>query len=104
MIKLIAFAVFDQKAEAFTQPFFLPTKQIAVRTFADCCNDKNHAFGRHPADYTLFHVGHFDTQSGQLVPLQRGLEAMHVGITLVKNEKDERQLELVQTNDKPTAA
>lgn len=95
MIKLIAFSVFDQKAEAFIAPFFMPTKQMAVRVFADCCNDPNHQFGKHPADYTLFQLGHFDTNSGQLEQLGRGIDALHVGITLVKKDEDQNQLPLI---------
>ncbi len=54
------FAVYDEKAGAYLPPFFLPTVQIAKRTFGDCVNDPKHNFGRHPQDYTLFHQGEFD--------------------------------------------
>jgi len=97
MINLLAFSIYDSKAEAFITPFFLPTKQMAVRTFADCVNDKNHAFGKHPQDYSLFHVGHFDTQNGQVTPLGRGIECLHVGITLLKTDIPENQLPLDMT-------
>lgn len=54
------FAVHDAKAKAYLPPFILPTKEMAKRTFSDCVNDFKHAFGRHPYDYTLFHLGMFD--------------------------------------------
>lgn len=102
MQMLAAFSVYDSKANAFLPPFFFPTKAMATRVFADCCNDKEHQFGRHPADYTLFHLGHFDTDSGELIKLARGIEVLHVGITLIERHKDEAQLSLVP-NDKQSA-
>jgi len=94
MLKLKAFCVFDDKAKAFLPAFFMPTTAQAVRTFADCCNDGGHAFGRHPADYTLFHVGEFDTDSGCLIPLPM-IEALRNGLLCVERDSDERQLTLV---------
>ncbi len=37
---------------------------MAKRTFQDCVNDPEHAFGAHPEDYTLFSHGHFDQSEG----------------------------------------
>lgn len=54
------FTVYDDKSEAYLQPFFLQTIGQAIRAFTDCANDPNHQFGRHPADYTLFELGSFD--------------------------------------------
>ena len=64
MPKLNVYTVHDIKAEAYITPFFLPTDAVAERTFTDCANDRNHQFGKNPADYTLFKVGEFDTQTG----------------------------------------
>jgi hypothetical protein len=54
------FTVYDSKAEAFLPPFFMNAKGSAIRSFADTCNDPQHAFYKHPDDYTLFHLGQFD--------------------------------------------
>ncbi len=56
------FTVYDSKAEAYLPPFYLPAAGAAVRHFTDTASDPNHAFGRHPGDYTLFQVGVFDDQ------------------------------------------
>lgn len=61
------FTVWDCKTEAFMQPFFMQARGAALRSFADTCNDKDHAFNKHPADYTLFHLGSFDDGTGKLV-------------------------------------
>ncbi len=54
------FTVFDSKAEAYLPPFYMQTRGAAIRAFQDTVNDPNHAFNKHPADYTLFIIGEFD--------------------------------------------
>ena len=63
---LTIFAIYDQKADAYLNPFFLPNEALAQRTFGDCVNDPDHAFGKNPQDYTLFNLGVFNTQSGTI--------------------------------------
>jgi len=54
------FSVYDQKAQAYLPPFYLGQIGQATRIFTDCCNSKDHQFGAHPQDYTLFHLGEWD--------------------------------------------
>ncbi len=61
----LIYTVHDVKAETFMPPFFVPSKGLAIRAFEDCVNSKDHHFGKHPADYTLFHLGSFDTDTGE---------------------------------------
>lgn len=63
-MKLLCFAIWDEKAKAYLPPFFLPAVGVAVRAFSDCVNDPGHAFGRNPHDYTLFQLSAWDDQSG----------------------------------------
>lgn len=65
-MKHLLFTVYDEKAEVFTPPFFVPTLGIATRAFADCINSDEHQFGKHPADYTLFQLGSFDDHDALL--------------------------------------
>ncbi len=55
-----AFCIFDVKANAYLSPFVLPETAMAVRVFSDMVNTDDHAFGKHPGDYTLFEFGVFD--------------------------------------------
>lgn len=90
-MKLCVFAIYDEKAKAFLPPFFLPNPAMALRTFADCVNDpvspNQHAFARHPSDYTLFGFGFFDQDSGkfELSPqretLANGVMVVNKGVT-----------------------
>lgn len=51
------FSVYDSKAEAFLPPFFQQSTNSSIRAFTDLVNSKDHAFGLHPEDYTLFELG-----------------------------------------------
>ncbi len=53
------YTIFDEKAEAYLQPFFMPNDAMALRAIADCVADPQHQFGRHPADFTLFQIAVF---------------------------------------------
>lgn len=60
------YAVFDVKAKAYLPPFFLPEEGMAIRTFTNCCQDDNHQFGRNPEDFTLFSLGDFNDENGEI--------------------------------------
>lgn len=66
-MKLLAFAVLDEKTEAFLPPFFVVAPGQAVRLFTDGCQDRESPLGKHPGDYKLYRVGSFDDNSGEVV-------------------------------------
>lgn len=61
---LKVFTVHDGAVGAYLQPFFCPSRGVAVRLFTECCNDPKHQFFKYPGDYNLFELGSFDEQSG----------------------------------------
>lgn len=63
-MKVKMFCVYDSKAEAYLQPFFMATKGQALRAFTEVCNDSNHTFFKHASDYTLFEIGEYDDATG----------------------------------------
>lgn len=66
MIRLI-FCIWDKKAEAFTSdPWFLPTKGMAIRAFSDLIKARDNDVAKHPEDYALFHLGDFNPTNGAL--------------------------------------
>lgn len=60
------FVVYDVKANAYMQPWFLTQEGMALRAFSDCVNDADHNFGRHPEDYTLFNIGLYDDSTAEV--------------------------------------
>lgn len=59
MIKKI-FTIYDEKSMAYLTPFFMDTVGQATRAMSDLCNDPEHSFCKHTADYTLFQLGEYD--------------------------------------------
>lgn len=67
-MKKNAYAVYDSKAKFFTAPFFCANDMVALRLFAGAVCDPATDLHKFPADYTLFRVGEYDDEKGELVP------------------------------------
>lgn len=67
MLKM--FSVYDSKTEAFLQPFYALATGAAVRMFESAAADREHHFHKHAADFTLFEIGAFNEDTGQLTAL-----------------------------------
>lgn len=93
MIKKV-FSVYDEKSEAYLQPFYLDTVGQAIRAITDCVNDNNHAFCRHTADYTLFQLGEFDDSCGSFTDNRKSLGSLVEFKTQVE-AFDDKQLSVV---------
>lgn len=76
-MKLQTFSIYDSKAEAFIQPWYSQTLGTAIRSFEQAVNTSGHEFQKFSADYTLFHLGEFDQQTGRFTAL-----ATHVNLGL----------------------
>lgn len=63
---LKVFSVYDVKAAAYGQPFFMPTSGGAIRSFGDTCLDQNSMLNKHPEDYSLHEIGEFDDVTGRI--------------------------------------
>jgi len=60
-MKLLTFTIYDEKSEAFGPPFFTPAIGIASRNFSDTVNNSETLISKHPGDFSLYHIGYFDT-------------------------------------------
>lgn len=88
------FAVYDEKAKAFLPPFFLPEIGMAKRVFGDCVNSSDHQFGKHPSDYTLFHMGEWLDHEGQILPFE-SRRSLGNGVEYKQQPEDSDQFDLV---------
>jgi len=84
------FTIFDEKAKAYLPPFFMHHPAMAIRTFGDMCADKNHQFGAHPEDYTLYKIGEFDDSTALISKHQ----APHPIITGLETDPNNYNLEI----------
>ena len=69
-MNLMIFAIRDQKTDQFANPMFLITKAHAIRSFADAINEKdaNNQLRKHPEDFEMFHLGEYNTNTGEIIP------------------------------------
>lgn len=68
-MKMSAFSIRDEKAQAFMQPFYFNYKGQASRTLEDLLKERDNPIAKHPEDYSLYHLGYFDPHTGRLEPL-----------------------------------
>lgn len=61
------YSVRDAKAEAFHTPFFSPNHATAIRSFEAATKEEGHEFNAHAEDYSLWHVGGFNSEDGILI-------------------------------------
>ncbi|WNK13634.1 MAG: nonstructural protein [Microvirus sp.] len=65
-MKTNVYSVFDAKTDAFAQPFFAPTNGSALRSFISAAQDPATLLSKHPGDYSLYQIGEFDDDDGQI--------------------------------------
>jgi len=63
-MKLLTYSVRDKATDLFMAPFYVRTKQEALRALKDAASNPEHAFNRHPRDYSLYALGVYDEDRG----------------------------------------
>lgn len=63
-MNLAVFSIFDAKAEGFMRPFSSININTATRDFGAAVTTDETDVGKNPQDFTLFHIGTFDTLTG----------------------------------------
>lgn len=71
MTKMFLVSICDKAAEAFNPPACVPALGIAERQFRDLLSDAGSAPGKHPGDFSLWHIGYFDDASAQIEMLSQ---------------------------------
>lgn len=78
------FAIYDTAVNAYSQPYYSHTNGSALRAFADHVNDPNSNVNKHPADYSLFHLGTFNDETGELA----GIKPTRIGTATEYKNKE----------------
>ena len=60
------FTVKDVKTKLFAAPFFQKNAATAIRSFSTACEDTNTDLNKYPEDFSLYEVGSFDPETGQI--------------------------------------
>mgnify|MGYP000089878766 CR=1 FL=1 len=70
------FSVYDSAAGMYLDPFVSPSQEFAIREFRRVVNKPGHQFNEFPEDYTLFYIGEFNPENGEIAanhPLSLGV-------------------------------
>lgn len=65
------FTLYDSKVEAYLQPVFFENENVAIRSvgrLANTADQELHVFAK---DFTLFLIGEYDRQKGEITPLPK---------------------------------
>lgn len=63
------FAIYDSKAEFYTEPYPFKTTAEAIRAFTNTANDSKTPMAQNAEDYTLFELGEYDNIKGSFKAL-----------------------------------
>ncbi len=92
MFSLVVFSVFDSKVGAFLTPFFCRNRAVALRSFMSACQDSSSDFCRYSGDFSLFEIGEWFPDSGELhmfeAKLNLGLASQFIDQTAAKQVAD----------------
>lgn len=88
------FSIYDSKAEHYLPPFVSFNEATARRQFQTTVNTNGHEFSNNPADFSLWHIGEYDTETSYITQADKIPRILCHGHDLV--ERAEPQLGLVQ--------
>lgn len=87
---VLLFSVFDSAAKLFLPTFEARTIEEAIRRFRSTVNHAESNISKYPEDYTLFHLGEFNQESGELLSLPT---PHSLGLAVTFLEKPDRYAE-----------
>ena len=59
------FTIKDKKSN-FGQLFTEQNQLVALRNFNELCNSKDTMINKYPEDYSLYEIGEYDTETGEV--------------------------------------
>jgi hypothetical protein len=96
-MKIQIYAIYDALAQVYGTPHWHKNEAVAIRTFRDMTNDHQTTICRNPQDYTLFHMGEYDDQTGNIEPPEKGIpQPVAHAAALVDQKKITAQMDIVE--------
>ena len=65
-MRINVYAVFDRASGVYDRPWCARSDDEAMRSFGDIARDPKHPIGKHPEDFTLFRIGTYSDDKGEL--------------------------------------
>lgn len=78
------FVVYDSKAEFYADPMYFRSMGEALRSWEQVSNDEASDIGKYAADFTFFHVGTYDEQTGVFEPNDTGKRNLGTALDVQK--------------------
>ena len=95
-MELNVYSIFDQAAEAFTQPFYMHNDGLAIRAFQDNVNaTEDNNISKHPEQFALYKLGTFNDSNGFIEALETP-KAIALAIELKNPSQDTHIMETLQ--------
>lgn len=63
-------AIYDNTAKVFGQVITAPNVGSVTRELVDMMQDGNTTIAKHPEDFSLYQIGYFDDETGDIKPMQ----------------------------------
>lgn len=62
------YAIYDEKAQAYNNPFVMNHDGQAARAFEDEAAQPDSMINKHPEDYRLYRIGEYHQETGKIIP------------------------------------
>lgn len=85
-MKKLMVAVSDRAVGEFMNPFVVPSRGLAVRSFTDEVNREGSEMQKHPEDYELHVLCEWDAESGGFIGLEGGPELLVRGKDVIRGQ------------------
>jgi hypothetical protein len=66
-MRLNMYSIYDRASGVYDRPWCAHSDEMAMRMFGDQATGADTYIGKHPEDFTLFRVGTWDDNKGQIV-------------------------------------
>lgn len=60
------YTLYDEKTEQHNKPFYFTTENECKRAMVTTVNSGDSLLQKYPGDYTLYHVGDFNTETAEI--------------------------------------
>ena len=89
------YAVFDTASGIYDRPFVMQSDGQALRAFGDIAVDAEHPIGKHPEDYSLFRLGMFNDNTGEISATGKECLATALEMVAASRKVNKGQLEVL---------
>lgn len=90
-MNILVFAVYDNVAKAYANPFYMQNKGMAIRAFADSVNaEEENNLSKHPENFSLYQVAEWDDHAGTMTPVEKPV--LVVTANEVRNPRQKEEL------------